>query len=127
MTKKKLNGPAAFPDPTLPETYVDIDGEKFRLCFDFASLAQAKRKLQEQGVEINILHSLNFYTLDVDTLAAIFYAAAHRFHPKLEWSRARDLTNLRTGAAIIEGLASAYAEAMVDPKKNPPTGTTQQA
>jgi hypothetical protein len=127
MRKNQPGGSSEFSDPTLPETYVDIDGEKFRLCFDFAALAQAKRKLQEQGVEINILHSLNFYTLDVDTLAAIFYAAAHRFHPKMEWSKAQKLTNLRTGAAIIEGLAAAYAAAMTDPKRNPREGTTQKA
>jgi len=108
-------------DPTLPDGETEIAGEKFRLCFDFGALAEAKALLRKSGVELNVLRSLDFTALDVDTLPALFFAASHRFQPGLTWPRAQSLINMRTGARVVDDLAKAYIAAMSEPTQNPPT------
>jgi esterase/lipase superfamily enzyme len=109
-----------LPDPITALVFVDIDGEKFQLSFDFGALATAKAKLREAGIQLNVLRSLDFESLDADTLPAMFFAACQQFQPYLTWERARRLVNLRTGAAVIQGLVAAYVAAMAEPKQGDP-------
>jgi len=120
MRKQIKKKAIVTPDPTIPDVSVEVDGETFHLCFDFSALALAKAELRKQGVEVNILRSIDFREIDVDTLPALFFAAALRYRPDLEWSRAVELVNLRTAAGIHGALASAYMAAMLEPGKNPP-------
>ena len=84
MAKKKQTR-RTVPDPTMTPVYVDIDGEQFRLSFDFGALAIAKAKLREAGIELNVLRSLDFEALDADTLPAMFFAACQQYQPELTW------------------------------------------
>jgi hypothetical protein len=111
---------SAFPDPTVPEVSVEIDGSTYRLCFDFAALAVAKAKLREAHVEINVLGALNFNAIDVDTLPALFFAATQAYHPDLSWEQARGLVSLRTAPGIFSAVRAAYIAAMIPAAKNPP-------
>jgi len=118
---RKIRKIASLPDdPTIPEVSIEIDEKKYRLCFDFAALAKAKSKLREHGVEVNLLQSLDFRIIDVDTLPVLFYAASQHFQPNLTWEEAVRLVNVRTALGIFEGLGAAYMAAMVKPDKNPP-------
>jgi hypothetical protein len=123
MAKRSIARSPKF-DPSIPRVTVEIDGEPFDLCFDFRALAAAKEKLRELDppVEINILRSLDFHGLDVDTLPALLYAAAFRYQPDLSWERAQELVNLRTAGAVYAALAEAYMQALSVPvdAANPP-------
>ncbi|MDE2099255.1 MAG: hypothetical protein KGL39_18520 [Patescibacteria group bacterium] len=117
--EKKKKAQRVIPDPTIPDVTVEIDGERFRLCFDFGALAIAKAKLRAAKVDVNILHSIDFSAADVDTIPALFFAASQKFQPDLSWEHARELVTLRTVDAIGVGLFSAYRAAMAEPAKNP--------
>jgi hypothetical protein len=117
--KKQIRRSEIVSNPTQPDVAIEIDGEEFRLCFDFRALAIAKAKLKAAGVEVNLLRAIDFNSLDVDTLPALFFGAALRYQPELTWQRAVALVNMRTAVGIFTGLASAYASAMMEPGKNP--------
>jgi hypothetical protein len=117
VNRNKVDG---FPNPVIPEVSIELDGEVYKLCFDFQALAIAKAKLKEAGVEINVLRSINFADLDVDTLPAVFFAAASRCQPGLTWEQAQRTVNIRTAGSIAVGLFAAWKAAMAKPAKNPP-------
>jgi hypothetical protein len=121
----KMKNKTVIPDPMISEVALEIGGERFSLCFDFAALATAKAKLREYGVTINLLHALNFSEMDVDTVPALFFAATQRHQPDLSWEHAQQLVNLRTVSSIFNGLAAAYKVAVVEPKQNPPQADRQ--
>jgi hypothetical protein len=110
----------SFVNPTIPDVSIQADGETYRLCFDFQALATAKAELKARGVEVNVLRSINFGALDVDTLPALFYASAMRYQPDLSWERAQAIVNIRTAGNISVGLYAAWRAAMVRPSQNPP-------
>jgi hypothetical protein len=108
-----------IPSPVAPEVSVEADGESYRLCFDFGALAVAKQKLKQKGIELNLLRSIDFQGLDVDTLPALFFAAAQKHQPEVSFERAQEIVNLRTAGVIAIGLFTAWKAAMVMPGKNP--------
>lgn len=120
-TKKKQTKRAEIvPNPTIPDVAIEVDGRSFRLCFDFQALAIAKAKMKAVGVYVNILKALDFREVDVDTLPALFFAAALRFQPDLSWENANKLITMQTCTGIFGGLAVAYRMAMVGNTANPP-------
>lgn len=124
MVKRRADA-VPVPDPTIPDVSVEVDGERFRLCFDFRALAVAKARLRELGIEFNVLRSIDFMNIDVDTLPALFFAAAQRYQPKLTWQQAEKLVNMRTAIGIFGGLSSAYTASMLKPDKNPRKATSK--
>jgi hypothetical protein len=114
----KTKAPASS-NPIIPDVAIEIEDESYRLCFDFQALADAKGALKAQGVEINVLRSIDFSSLDVDTLPALFFAAARRYQPQLSWKRAQQIVNVRTASSIAVGLFAAWKGAMAKPSKNP--------
>lgn len=118
MRKRKPAGLVML-DPTIPDVAVRIGDEEFHLCFDFAAMATAKARLRKSGVEINLLRAIDFRALDVDTLPALFFAAAQRYHPDLDWERAQQLVSIRDAEAIALALFAAYRAAMLEKPSDP--------
>lgn len=106
-------------DPMIPEVAIELGGVTLRLSFDFEALAIAKAKLKEQGVNVNILRSLDFGSLDVDSLPALLFAAAHRHQPHVSWARVRKMVTLKTAEAIVIALFEAYKAAMIETAEDP--------
>lgn len=130
MTKRNRNPhrPAnsqQVPNPTIPDVTIEVDGRSFRLCFDFRALAIAKAKLKAAGIDFHVLRSIDFQQVDVDTLPALFFAAANKHQPDLGWEEAEGLVNIRTAIGILAGLATAYTGAMAPPDTNPPEATAK--
>jgi hypothetical protein len=125
VAKKNAKKPDERHHSVIPDVAVEIDGETFRLCFDMAALRLAKAQLRAAGVRINILRSLNWEDLDVDSVPELFFAAALRYQPTLTWARAIEVANLKNAAGIFGGLAAAYTAAMAEPDENPPQATAQ--
>jgi len=100
-------------DPTVPDVEVEIEGESYHLAFDMNGLALAKTKLRLAGVEANLLSSMNFQAIDVDTLPVLFFAALQRYHPKMSWADARKIITLQTAPGIFVGVRQAYIAAML--------------
>ncbi|MGC1784451.1 MAG: hypothetical protein WA708_18145, partial [Acidobacteriaceae bacterium] len=84
MTKKKLEvaGAPAL-DPTLPKVSLELGGETWHLCYDYAALAIAERKLRAAGQVVNMLLAMNVFDLDAEKLPHVFFAGLVRSHPEM--------------------------------------------
>lgn len=123
MKKAKVAGNPAE-DMTLPDASVEIHGQTYHLCFDYAALSSAKRDLRSQGVEINILAALVRQDVDIDTIPALFFAAARKAHPELKYQQVVDMCTLSTSVIMGGAILNAYAESLKIAQEhdaNPPT------
>jgi hypothetical protein len=122
MAKRKIAGTVA--DPTLPKTPIEIDGKTYDLCFTFGALARAKQALRARGIEMNLLQSLDFTTLDADNLPILFYAALLPFHEEIGYDDAIAMVTMPTYGGIYVAICTAYSRSVSkqDPeaKANPP-------
>lgn len=116
-----IDGINVVANPTDPEIFIEIAGERFSLVFDFKALAAARSRLRQAGVVVNLLRCLDFENLDADTISPLFFAACLHNHPDLTWERARDLVTMKTAGGIANALALAYIASMREGEPNPPT------
>lgn len=122
---KKADKPVPVQNPVIDTAVIEIDGERFELCFDFGAMARVKAELREHGIRMNLLRSLDLGELDVDTLPVLFFATARARHPDLTWERAQALVTVRTAAGLIDALVQAYKVAMEPAKADPPLAATE--
>lgn len=104
-------------DAVTPSAEVEIDGQAFRLVYDFNAIADA-----ESAAGCNLLHGLSatmLNTMNAAQLRGLFWAALRRHHPGITVQRAGELIRLDTMPQIIEGIGQAFVLAM--PKKENPT------
>ena len=116
MSKRKIAGTAA--DPTLPKTPIEIDGETYHVCFEYAALAEAEHAFELEGHEVNLLWALPNPTMY--NTGVLFAAAVRTFHPELGFDGARALVNMGNVYAIVVALRDAWNKALPRPTENPP-------
>jgi hypothetical protein len=118
MPKKKKIANTEL-DPTLPYSPVTIGGKEYRLCFDFASLAQARAEFRQQGVgaEYNLL--IKMAHLDLDGVWVVFPCAVHKFHPELSFEDAQKLLNIQSALAVLSALYEAWGVSVPETKEAP--------
>ncbi len=102
-----------------PPVKLVVDEREFLLAFDFGALSIAKQKLKDAGIQINLLHALDFTKIDVDVLPMLFYAGACRHQPDLAWNEVPKYVRTDTLLEIYIGLLAAWKLAMAKPDPNP--------
>ena len=108
MSKKvKVAGAPAL-DPTLPKVSLELAGETWQLCFDYAALAIAEQKLRAAGHDVNMLIAMNMRELGAVKLPAVFFAGLVRHHPEITWEKAESLLTLETYETIYCAVVQAY-------------------
>lgn len=118
MRKKQAANVKLQFDPTMPTGEIEIDGTRYRMCFDFAALAQAEGELQAKGIPVNILASIKLNS--ISSVQTLFAASLRRYQPDLDWFDALKLVTWQTYAAIAPAVAYALSEAMAPPKPDAP-------
>jgi len=108
MSKKvKVAGAPAL-DPTLPKVSLELAGETWQLCFDYAALAIAEQKLAEAGRLINMLVVMDMRELGAERLPFAFFAALVRCHPEITFEKAAGMVTLETAGQIYTKVVDAY-------------------
>jgi hypothetical protein len=135
--KTKVAGNPAL-DCTLPDVSIELDGTTYHLCFDYASLAIAERKLNDslvlawrklndalplderkpfdQGTKVNMLASLDLTQMGAERLPSLFYAALVKGQPEITFAQASSLITMRTFADVFAKVAEAFVGSMSEPK-----------
>lgn len=99
-------------DPVVPFAVLEIEGEKFKLAFDFNAIAEA-----EHYAGCNLLSGLkNLGDLTALQLRGLLYAAMRKAHPKVTIEKAGSLIRLDTIVKITLALGEAYSLSM--PKRD---------
>jgi hypothetical protein len=101
-------------DPTLKPVELTLGDKTYQLLFTFEGLAIAKAKLRalKPPIEMNLLRSLDFNKLDVDTMPGVLFGALQQFQPDAEWSEIRTAITIRNSSDVYAALAEAYVNSM---------------
>ena len=115
MSKKtKVAGNPAL-DPTLPDVKITIKGETYSLCFDYAALAIAERKLSDAGIKVNMLSQLDLRDISAERLPILFFAALVKGHPNTSYEDAKSLITIKNFADIFSKVVEAFVASMAEP------------
>ncbi|HLH36002.1 MAG TPA: hypothetical protein VKX41_15120 [Alloacidobacterium sp.] len=112
MSKKKT--PV---DPVNPPVELNLDGKVYKLCFDFAALAEAESHFIRAGHHINLLAALP--KLNLSSIQMIFPCALHRHHPEIGFVEAQEMVNISNVFGIASAIAEAWQKAMPEAKPDP--------
>jgi len=108
MSKKvKVAGAPAL-DPTLPKVSLELAGETWQLCFDYAALAIAERKLAEAGEVVNMLLVMDIRNLGASRLPIVFFASLVRCHPEITLEKVRSMVTMESFSAVYDAVVDAY-------------------
>lgn len=99
---------------TLKTTTLTIRKKEYSLHLDFAALSTAEALLRKQGIQANLLQSLNLSELDASGLAAMLFAALRRDHPEMTYLDALGLISLPNLGKVFDALLEAYVAAQKD-------------
>jgi hypothetical protein len=121
MARNKVAGIPGV-DPTLPLTSIELGGVTYNLVFTFKALAIGASELRKQGVNVNLLHSLDLTSMDADRVAPLLFAAMITHHPEMQVEKVQDLITLKNLGRVFEAIAQAYTDSMVEPSTS--TGET---
>lgn len=69
-------------NPTLPFIVASIGGNEYKLCFTFGAILRAQQDIAKVYPEVNLL-AAKWRALTVTSLAALFTAGLHEFHPEI--------------------------------------------
>jgi hypothetical protein len=115
MATKSKQKPTAD-NPTIKYATVTIDGEQYKLAYNFRSIRTA-----EQLTGVNLLQGLSNLTgLNAAQFHGLLYAAMLPAQPEITLEQVDDLIRLDTMATLEIGIADAYMNSM--PKAQPEDG-----
>jgi hypothetical protein len=112
--KNKVSGVPGT-DPTLPRVEIELGGKKYFLCFTFAALAIAQKRLRDAGIDCNILHALDLSAMDITRVVPLLFAALITYKPDITYPEAEALVTLKNLGKVFEGIASAYVASLGEP------------
>jgi hypothetical protein len=116
MSKKtKVAGNPAL-DATLPDVSIEIKGETYHLCFDYAALSIAERKLSDVGIKVNMLEALDLRGIGAERLPIVFFAALVKAQPDITYEEASALITMKNYADIFSKVVEAFVASMAEPK-----------
>lgn len=111
-------------DPTAPHASVTIDGKEYRLCFDFAALAEARAYFRKQGRnDVNLLRAL--MSVDADSVWIVFPCAIHKFHPEISYEDAQAMLTIPVAFVVADAIIQAWNLSVPEPKEAPPANPPQ--
>lgn len=116
MSKKHRVAGNPSLDATLPYVALELNGESYRLAFDYAALSLAERKLADIGMQVNMLNALDLRSIGAERLPIVFYAALVKAHPEMTYEDAKALVSMRTYSAIFEKVVEAFIDSMKEEK-----------
>jgi hypothetical protein len=100
-------------DPTLETTQIVLGGKTYTMCFDLEALAEAETELIRAGIpDVNLLHSLNLGSCNLQGMRALFAASLRKFQPELKMKDALALVTTRDLFAVGEAVADAWQKAV---------------
>ncbi len=102
-----------------PVTPLVIDGKPYSLKLTLGGLAEARRRLREEGVRINLLLSLSVDDMDADTLGAVLFGALQEYHHDLAYAAVKQMVRFDTYGEIILAICQAYQAATRPPETGP--------
>jgi hypothetical protein len=115
MSKRnKVAGNPAL-DATLPDVSIELAGETYHLCFDYAALSLAERKLSAAGIKVNLLEAMG--SIGAEKLPFLFYAGLIKAHPSISFEEAKALITMKTLTSIYGAVVNAFVASMAEPKE----------
>ena len=103
-------------DPVVEFAKVEIDGETYRLAYDFNAIAEA-----EKLADANLLHGIAGLLgkgANAAQIRGLLYAALRKAHPKLTLAQAGALIRIDTIPDIYDAIEAAYRLSLPEAKKH---------
>lgn len=111
-------------DPVVEYVPLEIDGETYRLAWDFNAIAEAEQIINagipDPRYQVNLLQGVARVLISAPTasqLRGLLYAAMRMAQPKITIEKAGALVRIDTTQDIVNGLARAYNASCPDGKK----------
>lgn len=101
--------------PTLPQVSIELNGQKYGLCFDFNALAHA-----ESATGLNMLQALDFQGLSATTFRALLFASMLKLQPEITLEQVGNLIQYGTLPELYKAVARAYTESQPEPEQESP-------
>lgn len=96
-------------DPTLPFTPVEIDGETYKLCYDFGAIGTIEGELEAAGhPDVNLL--VMGWQINARTLPVLLAAGLRVYHPEISFDDAKKLVNWRNAMALTVAIRKAQGQ-----------------
>jgi hypothetical protein len=115
MSKKtKVAGNPAL-DATLPDVSIELGGETYHLCFDYAALSVAERKLSNAGIKVNLLEALELQSIGAERLPIVFFASLIKAQPSITFEEVKALVTMKTFLPIFQAVVDAFVASMAEP------------
>lgn len=113
MARKSVAGTGS--DPVIEFAALEIDGEQYKLAWDFNAIAEA-----EKITGANLMHGIAVVMLNgmnAQQFRGLFYAALKLAHPKTTLESAGKLIRIDTMPDIRNALISAWNASLPEAKK----------
>jgi hypothetical protein len=117
MAGQNISNRAIQADPAIEYTEVELDGNKYRMCMDYDSLAEAEEHFQAAGKNISLLMALP--NMNLKNIRIVFAAAIHRYHPELSFEEAMRIVTLPNSLTIAYKISEAWRKALPDAEPRP--------
>jgi hypothetical protein len=114
-------------DPALPAVELKLGKRILSLCFTYEAMALTEQEFRKLGQPINILHALDFDSLDASTLAALLYAALITHQPAITLAEIPALIKFRHIGKIRESLMLAFVASLAEPAEATETDPLDQS
>jgi hypothetical protein len=114
MTDVNVAGNPAI-DPTLPKVELKLGNKTYFLCFTFKALALAQTILRNNGIDCNLLQSLDLTALQADRLVPLLYAGLITHMPEITLEEVFELVLFRNMHLVFEAVVLAYGASMAEP------------
>jgi hypothetical protein len=114
-------------DPSLPAVELKLGKKTLYLCFTYEAMALTEQEFRKLGQTVNVLHALDFNTLDASSLAALLYAALVTHQPETVLTDIPALIQFRYIGKIREALMLAFVASLADPTEDAENDPLEQA
>ena len=111
-------------DPIVEYVPLEIDGETYRLAYDFNAIAEAENLINvaipDPRYQVNLLQGIARVLLGAPTanqLLGLLYAALRMAHPKMTMAQVAALIRIDTTEDVVNGLVRAYNASCPEEKK----------
>jgi hypothetical protein len=112
MAKKTVAGTPA--DPTVRYISVSLNGETYKLAYDFNNIAMV-----ESLTGVNLFSAFSLSGINANQLRGLFYGCLLKAHPKMTMVDVSKLMTLPNMPAITQAIVDTWSASMPDQESVP--------
>lgn len=102
----KKKAAAVEANPVRPFTEIEVNGEKYKMCFTYGALAEAETAMLRRGIDVNLnlcLPRLNFANTRI-----LFAASLLAYHPDIDPRESMNWVTAENNIFIVTSILKAF-------------------